>query len=281
MDGMIESWAAEVRFERHGPLRRLLRAAVLNPVANYTPAGAMRALLRFGKSELAAANWQDPGGWRSMVISYEGRPRQIADKLLVGGGAVSMALRNRKRLAGRLLAGLIDQCENPPAHVVGLGAGPALILLDAMARAESESRATLIDISSDAFDYGRQAAANAGVAERVLYLKGDVRNIRELLSEPPDILKMLGICEYLTDEQLVDILQAVAPAMPPGSSLVTNSTSPAHGTDRFLRRVFGLHMIYRTPEQLRELLGRGGFGDFTSIREPLGVYHVLVGRRLA
>ena len=66
-----------------------------------------------------------------------------------------------------------------------------------------------------------------------------------------------------------------------GASKNPKSLSPAHGNDRFFRRVFGLHMIHRTPRELRDLLEPAGFGEFVTLREPLGVYHVLVGRRAA
>jgi hypothetical protein len=68
--------------------------------------------------------------------------------------------------------------------------------------------------------------------------------------------------------------------MPPGSPIVFNSLSKAHGTDRFFRRVFGLHMKYRTSEQLTALLRTAGFeGPAMVIPEPMGVYHIGVMRR--
>ncbi len=275
----MESWVEDIPFERVGPVARAIKAAVTNPLANYLPAGFIRALLRFGKSELAAANWADPGGWRSMVISYDGRPTQIADRILVGSGTMPMALRNRRRLAGRLLARLIDQSSSNPAHVLCLGAGPGRIIIDALHEARRPSRATLVDLSADAFEYGLKLAAEAGVADRVRYLQGDVRDVQQMLEVPPDVVKMIGICEYLDDELIVDIASAVAAVMPDGAPIVFNSLSNRHGTDRFFRRVFGLHMIHRSPAQLQELMSRAGFGNFVSIPEPLRVYHVLVGRR--
>jgi hypothetical protein len=40
-------------------------------------------------------------------------------------------------------------------------------------------------------------------------------------------------------------------------------------------------MTHRSPEQLQALMSRAGFEDFHAFREPLGVYHVIVGRRAA
>ena len=64
----------DIAFERLSLTRRLMKRALIDPLSNYLPASWLRALLRFGKSELAASNWTDPGGWRSMVISYDGAP---------------------------------------------------------------------------------------------------------------------------------------------------------------------------------------------------------------
>lgn len=277
----MEDWFSDIEFETQGLTRRALKAVLINPVANYMPAGMMKALLRFGKSELAACNWKDPGGWRSMVISYDGQPRQIADKLLVGGGTMSMALRNRKLLGSRILSRLIDASSQKPVHVLCLGAGPGQIIIDAMSQANGDAFATLVDISSEAFEFGRQLAAKHGLSDKVRFVQSDVRDIREFLDHPPEVVKMLGICEYLDDSQIVSVAGAAAEVMPEGAAVVFNSISKSHGNDRFFRRVFGLHMIHRSPQQLQELMARAGFGGFVSVREPLGVYHVIVGRRMS
>ena len=279
----IHSWVTDIEFERVGPVKRALKLAVLNPLVNYIPAGAMKSALRFGKSELAEANWTDPGGWKSMVISYHGKPRQIADKFLVNGGAMSMALRNRRQLAARLLTKLIEQADSAGAddsgvHILCLGAGPGRIIIDALLEAPKSSYATLVDLSSDAFEYGHRLAESCGVGDRVKYVQGDVRDVKDVLEPPPVVVKMIGICEYLADEQIVDIAKALTDVMAPGGSVVFNSISTAHGTDRFFRRVMGLHMIHRSPEELSALFAQAGFGNFVSIPEPLDVYHVIVGR---
>ncbi len=263
--------------ERLSPVARLLKRGLVDPIGNYAPAGLLRGLLRFGKSELAASNWADPGGWRSMVISYRGQSRQIADKVLLGG-AMSRALRNRRRLAARLLRDVIEQGPTP-AHLLCLGAGPGMIATEAMAAARKPSRATLVDLSAEAFAFGQQLAAERGLADRVRFIQGDVRDVRTMLDEPPTVVKMIGICEYLSDAQIIDIAQAVAAVMPAGAPIVFNSLSTNHGNDRFFRRVFGLHMVHREAGALCDLMGRAGFEGFVAHPEPLGVYQVVVGLR--
>ena len=86
--------------------------------------------------------------------------------------------------------------------------------------------------------------------------------------------------KLIEDEQLIGIAHALQKLMPNGSALVFNSISTSHGTDRFFRRVFGLHMIHRTPEQLQALFSQAGFGEYTTFDEPLGVYHVCIARMM-
>ncbi len=275
----MESRTGEIKFEKAGSLARFLRTVLVNPVANYTPPGLMRWLLRATGSELAAANWADPGGWRSMVISYQGRCRQWSDKVLVGGGTVPMALRNRRRLAGRILANLIDTCPRQPVEVVCVGAGPGMIVVDALRQARRPARATLIDLSDDAHDYARELARREGVSRSVRCVTGDVCQIARHLDGRVDIVEMIGICEYLRDEQIVSIVQALTDVMPASGTVVFNSLSDRHGTDRFFRRVFGLHMNHRSVEALCGLMRQAGLGSFESLGEPLGVYHVVTARK--
>ena len=275
----IESWVGDVEFERVGLVKRAIKTVLINPFANYAPAGMLKSLLRFGKSELAAANWADPGGWRSMVISYHGRPRQIADKILVGGGSMAIALRNRRRLASRILAALIEHAPSEPVEVLCLGAGPGHIIMDALCQVRRAAHATLVDLSGDAFEYGRQLARELGLEQKVRFVQGDVRDIRTMLDRPPHVVKMLGICEYLDDEHIVGIARAVAEVMDERGSIVFNDLSDRHGTDRFFRRVFGLHMKHRTARQLCDLFGQAGFDEFDQTAEPLGVYRVIVAHR--
>jgi hypothetical protein len=214
-----------------------------------------------------------------MVISYADRHRRLADRLLCTFGTMPAALRNRRRLAARVIARLIDEAPCEPVEILCLGAGPGHIVNDAMREARRRAHATLVDLSSGAFEYGRCLAESSGQRECVRFIQGDVRDVAGMLDRPPHIVKMLGICEYLEDACLAEIGRTVAGVMEPGAWIVLNSLSTAHGTDRFFRRVLGLRMIHRGPDELEALLRPAGFGDFVALPEPMGVYHVMIGRK--
>jgi hypothetical protein len=74
---------SDLGLERVSGARRVFKRALVNPLANHLPPGLVKAVLRFTKSQLAAANWKDPGGWKSMVLCYNGRCVKPVDRLLV------------------------------------------------------------------------------------------------------------------------------------------------------------------------------------------------------
>ncbi len=269
----------EQDFEQHGPVKRAMKKCVTNPMINWVlPAGFLRWMLRVAKSEMAEASWSDAGGWKSMVLSYsEEKPPQIADRFLTKLGTMPAALRNRRKVVTELLARMIREREGQATNVVCLGAGPGMAILPAMEQAaHPDCHAWMIDLNPDSFDFGRELAADKGLADRVRFIEGDVTHYRDLVDATPHIVKMIGIIEYLPDETVLDIIDAIGAVMPPGGRLVANSLTYRHGTDRFFRRVFDLHMIHRPADRVREMLATGGLETVETLTEPLGVYDILL-----
>lgn len=271
----------DLDYERVGPLRHALKKAVAEPMVNWIlPASLVRWILRVTRSEMAQASWADPGGWKSMILSYRDDCPQIADKFLTRLGSMPMALRNRRKLASECIRRLIAERGDGRVNIVCLGAGPGMIVMDAMQKsAHPDCHAFLIDLNTDSFQFGRSLAAERKLADRVRFIHGDVTHYRKLCDVQPHIVKMIGICEYLPDEVIRDIASAISEVMPPGGSLVANSLTRRHGTDRFFRRVFDLHMTHRPAERISELLADAGIATEHVFTEPLGVYDVLVCRK--
>ena len=82
----MESWMQDIEFERVGPVRKIMRKLVVNPLVNYLPAGFTKFILRHFKSELAAANWEDPGGWLWVQPDTANGTRRCPRMPLLDGG---------------------------------------------------------------------------------------------------------------------------------------------------------------------------------------------------
>jgi cyclopropane fatty-acyl-phospholipid synthase-like methyltransferase len=88
---------------------------------------------------------------------------------------------------------------------------------------------------------------------------------------------MVGILEYLTDEQALGIFRVLHEAMPPGGVVMASTLRNYHGIDRFLLRVFNFKLIYRDAERVGRLLSDAGFADLATASEPMGIYDTVVG----
>ena len=269
-----------IQFEALTTMNRLMRDWLINPMINYVlPRRLLRSLLR-PRSPLVDACAREPGSWECMRLSYEAEESKGAvDRMVQKYGSFPMALRNRKRLVTTVLGELISQYDRT-VHIVGVAAGTGHNIMEGMLKApDTPSYAYLVDLSDGATGFGQQLADQLGLADRTTFIQGNVLEIEQLVDAPPDLTVAVGILEYFTDEQVKDLTKAMYKAAPSGGSFVTNSILPAHGSDRFLRTVLGLHLNYREPQHLRGLLSDAGYRDFDVRAEPLGIYSILSGQK--
>jgi cyclopropane fatty-acyl-phospholipid synthase-like methyltransferase len=197
-----------------------------------------------------------------------------------------MALRNRKRYVTTKIGALINEFSesNEHIHLVGVGAGPGTNTQEGILKSGIDKErvtAYLIDMDSDAFDYGREAAKKRGLQDRVHYVEGDAREIRKHLPQgiQPHICKMIGIVEYLTDEQLLEILEAIREVLVPGGAVITHSLEDYHNSGPFLHRILNWHIHTRTEQATIDILKQAGFDELESFTTPMKIYSVITARK--
>lgn len=272
---------ADEGFERISLGTRFFKGIFINPLINcLVPRKTLRKFLYNCGSPMAKASINDPGGWRSMVIAYENpEPVNKWDKMVMRLGSFPMGLRNRKRLAVALIGDLLD--NNPELNnLVAIGAGAAHNVLEAMAvSSHRDVRACCIDLNEDAFAHGREMASRLGLEDRVQYIRGNAVDVADLIDVPPELVTCIGIIEYLTDEQVVNIFKAMHAASGPHAALLANSIANTHGTDRFLRTIFKLKLNYRSPDAVKALMEKGGYRIVDRRTEPMKIYNILVARK--
>jgi len=271
----------DFKLESIGHLRMAFKKAFFNPLINYfTHPRIIRFTLKYCGSPIIKASLRDPGGWKSMIAAYARRkPGGPVDYLVQKLASLPMGLRNRKRMAVRCLSHLLNNSKGP-VNLVSVGAGPGINELEAMARSTNQSvHCYFLDLASEAFEYGRLVARGLGLLDRVSFIQGNVVQIRDLIGIRPDIVTTIGILEYLTDEQISDILEAMYEIMPEGGCVLSSSITPRHGTDRFLRKILKLRLNYRNTESVMHLLGCVGYNHFEVEYEPLGIYSIVTGHK--
>jgi len=254
-----------------------------NPGKNYlVPAKWLRALLRTSKSPLIAESLVRPGGWRSMEIVYRNAtPVDWLDRQALRDNPISMAARNRRKWIIDRLSRLIQQkASDQSMNLLGIGAGPGWHLQTALALSGiSPDRATayLIDLDDDAFPYGRSLAEQLGIGDSIQFIHGDVRQLQLVLPNARfQIAKLVGIIEYLTDDQLVELLKTIRDVITQDGSLITHGLIDRYGTGRFLARVFQLRHYLRDKNHILGLLEQTGFQIDECAYEPTGIHPLII-----
>ena len=272
-----------VEYEVLPAFERMKKALVGNTIFRFLlPRSLLLRILKASGSALIEESMVRPGGWRSMEIIYENsEPRNFVDRMAVRYGAFPMAIRNRKKMVNRILHGLFDRhSRQEKLSIVSLGSGPGTHVIDAMAGHDYEEiHAHCIDLDSDAFEYGEMHREEHGLTQRVCYTEGDARSIREHVSTPPHIVKMIGILEYLNDEECVEMFRVMHEVLRPGGSLITHGLVDRHGMDWFLRRAFNWHVTYRTGDHVVRLLREASFDHFEVNTEPMGIYPIVTAEK--
>lgn len=265
-----------IGFESPSKVQKILKN-ISDPIVNNVPAFLMKAILSF-RCETTKLSWEDPGGWKTMLMYYNNKPKYFADRIITKCSAIGMGLRNRRKMAASIIADCIDKSSKKDPHVVCLGAGPGTIISDVLKICNKpDAVATLVDRNSNSFEYGRQRAIDLGLENRMKWITTEATDTAGwILEKETDILKMIGICEYLSDDKIKDIITEASNFMPVGSKVVVNSISDIHGNDKFFRRVLGVNLNYRTPKQIIELFEEIGFRCNCIQEDPTGIFSVIV-----
>lgn len=213
------------------------------------------------------------------IIHAASPPVDLWDRQALHTNPLSIETRNRRRLVTRILSEWMgQQADLPRIDLLGVGAGPGLHLQDAVVRSgrdPSTVRIFLIDRDSDAESYGRSEAAVRGLADQILWIHGDARDLQRLLPEVhPHLAKIVGLLEYLTDPEAHAMLSCIRERMPIGGILLTHGFVDRFGMAPFFARVFGLKHVQRTADQVERLLVSSGFDILGEAETPLGIFPI-------
>ncbi len=272
-----------IDFEDFSPVQKWMKKYIVNPFINYVlHPSFLKHVLRKSKSELAHESLRAPGNWKSMMISYDNKdPKDFIDAIVLRYGSFPAGLRNRKKLVVEKLSGLIRTYKpEEKIIIVGIGCARADNALESIKESGCENAVGyFIDNDDEAMEPGEKLAESMGLLDRVHYIRGDAVNLKDFIPGKAHILKLIGIIEYLTDEQVKSILRVGFENLAPGGTIITHSIQPTHGIEPFLQNVFNLHLIYRTREHVKSLLEEIGFSIIDEEEEPLGIYNIIIGMK--
>lgn len=204
--------------------------------------------------------------------------------LWVGNIRNSKAARNRLKLVENLLKDSISDLMNEEqVKILSLGSGSArgvILVLSAFNNAR-KIVATLVDMSRNALTYSKELARRMNVADRVTTLRAHVLSLNGRISFQPDIVEVVGLADYLDDENFITLVNEIHQMLKPGGIMLVSNieTNPEI---EFMEKIVEWKMIYRGRDRLANLIETGGFNitSVTIYEEPLHVHLIAVARKL-
>jgi precorrin-6B methylase 2 len=251
------------------------------------PATALQSVIFRSKSPLVKAQREGPGGWRAMELVYQNAaPVDWIDRMALTGNAYARAARNRRKVVIQLLKKLVHgipaRNEQDPVVILNLGSGTGTHVRSVLADLAGHGpavRGILLDRNAEGLAEARQLAAEAGMTESIQCLQGDAREFERLCpGVKPDIIEIIGLIEYLSDQELAVMFQHAAALLCPGGAILVNAMRDTHGGARLFERVFKLRMTMRDAATMSRALSVAGFRVTETVTEPVQIHTLIVAR---
>lgn len=281
-----------INFEKHNILTQCVRVSLLSLFRIIPPAVSQKVFHRSSKDARKASRWAK--SHKALEIMYTFPQRRATGKASLGDVfwqtvlSNPRAVRNRLKLIERLLRHLVIERskEAKPVRILSLGSGSARSVFETIAALNGEMPVTavLLDNSQSAIRFSQRLSkeiiGDAGHSN-IKWLCAKTESLSETLTDySPDIVEMVGLLDYFDDERAREMFRMIHQHLASNSWFVVSNVIP--NIERpFVDRVVGWPLIYRRPEQLKNLLIEGGFNN-EQVRlfiEPLKIYAIALCKK--
>jgi 2-polyprenyl-3-methyl-5-hydroxy-6-metoxy-1,4-benzoquinol methylase len=141
---------------------------------------------------------------------------------------------------------------------------------------------TFLDKSEHAIAYSKNLSTEIQhLPLKLQWINDSVGNfLRNAESKKYDIVEIVGLLDYFTDEKVVEIFAGIYKILESGGILITSNINH-NSEEKFVTKVIEWPMIYRTAEELGILANQAGFkyNEMKVFYEPLKVHGMVVARK--
>lgn len=239
----------------------------------------------------------DAATHKALETMYVGpKPEEDEDKFLWGRLFIenihnSMAVRNRLRIVRKefrnFVLDILNERESDCINVLSIAAGSSRGLLEETSSLPYQMRTRihlkLIDISPQAEEDARRLSQQLGITDRVEIVTGDVLKVNGYLEEGyrAHFIEVVGLLDYLKEKNVVNLLRRLRSYLTEGGMVLYSNIMPNDEWD-FTEKIVGWPpMQDRLADGLVKFAQLAGFetDKTTVIREPLGVYNLVLARK--
>jgi len=202
------------------------------------------------------------------------------------GTASAQAVRNRLKLVRSKIRAAVLAGKTDEVRVVCLAAGSAEAVIQVAAELKAVGitvHCLLIDLEQSALDFAMQYAKERGVDTLQTAAYNIIRQteqVQQLCSVfMPDIVEMVGLTDYLRTSTAIRLFKMIRKVLNHGGYFITANVIP-NPEAYFLKHMLDWDMVYRSSDQLSQLLRSAGFDGILQVyKEPLGIHAIAIGQK--
>jgi len=203
-----------------------------------------------------------------------------ATRFWIGRLENRQAVRNRLKIAINLLSDSFRKFANEPEiRLLSVASGSAQAVIRAMQENPNlKIRVTLIDLDGDAIAEAKKEVEKAGLTSNFDFVVGSVKVIEDVCQNfKPHIVEMIGFLDYRTKKQAIRLIGRIRNVLPAGGIFLTCNIRN-NREKFFLTWLLLWPMIYRSPQELGEVLTKGGFENkkVSLVYEPFKIHGIAV-----
>ena len=187
----------------------------------------------------------------------------------------SKAIRNRARVVKKLTQEEVaKRNKSEEINILSIASGTGQPLIEAVAKFNQyKINLTLIDKDQDCLDFAQKIAQKYDLTIKTIC--EDIFNLDKLKLEKFDLVEMIGIFDYFSEEQTNSLTRKLKQITKNSTSVIISNSCPNRGS-------FGLTwvmlwpLIYRDESDFKSLLLSSGYSDIKIVYEPLKFHLVAV-----
>ncbi len=229
--------------------------------------------------------------WRALDLIYNHKFRQEKDL----GGKIAdfwlkmlnaQAVRNRLKLVKQILREEIEKISQTKSEIrlLSIASGSAQGVIEIIQEFKQKGiivQAIFLDLDLTAIEYSRELSQKANVTEQIIFINKSVRGLEETVKGfNPNIIEIVGFLEYRPKEKAIELVTRACHLLTSNGVLLTSNIN-YNPEILFLHWVVNWQMIYRTPQELVEILIKRSFNpkDCKIICEPLKIYSLAICKK--
>jgi SAM-dependent methyltransferase len=229
--------------------------------------------------------------WKALDIAYNHEFKQgdsittmVTDFWLKIKNAKSV--RNRLKLIKKKLREQIENILDSESRIrlLSIASGSAQGVIEVMAEFKQKGisiKAILLDLDPTAIEYSSEMARKAGIIDQLTFINKSVAVLeREVGDFRPNIIEMVVFLDYRPKEKATRLIEEIYRLLTSNGVALISNIAP-NFEYCFISQVLNWPMIYRFPEELAELIIKGGFNpeNCKIIYEPLRIHGIAICRK--